>query len=84
MTFRREELYNILIKSEIPMKPFRLIKMYLNETYNKVCIGKYLSDYFPFRKSPKQGGASSPVLFNFALEYAIRKVNGKPGETEIK
>jgi hypothetical protein len=27
---------------------------------------------FPFNQ--KQGGALSPLLFNFALEYAIRKV----------
>jgi RimJ/RimL family protein N-acetyltransferase len=27
----------------------RLIKMCLNETYSKVCIGKYLSDNFPIQ-----------------------------------
>jgi hypothetical protein len=47
------------------MKLDRLIKMCLNEMYNKVCIGKHLS---------MQNGALSPLLFNFALEYAIRKV----------
>jgi hypothetical protein len=48
--------------------------MYLKETYNKVRIGKYLFDNFPIQKGLKQGDASSPLLFNFALEYAIRKV----------
>jgi hypothetical protein len=52
----------------------RLIKMSLNETYNKVLIGKHLSDIFLIRHIPKQGDALSPLLFNFALEYAIRKV----------
>jgi hypothetical protein len=29
---------------------------------------------FPIMNSLKQGDALSPLLFNFALEYAIRKV----------
>jgi retron-type reverse transcriptase len=33
-----------------------------------------LSDTFPIQNDLKQGGALSPLLFNFALEYAIRKV----------
>jgi hypothetical protein len=56
------------------MKLVRLIKMCSNETYSKVCIGKHLSDSFPIQKDLKQGDALSPLLFNFALEYAIRKV----------
>jgi hypothetical protein len=56
------------------MKPVRPIKMCLNETYSKVRIGKYLSDSFPIQNGIKQGGFLSPLLFNFALECAIRKV----------
>jgi hypothetical protein len=48
--------------------------MYLNETCSKVCIGKHLSDSFPVQNGLKQGDALSPLLFNFALEYVIRKV----------
>jgi hypothetical protein len=48
--------------------------MCLNETYSKVRIGKLLSDKFPILNGLKQGDALSPLLFNFALEYAIRKV----------
>jgi hypothetical protein len=51
-----------------------LIKMCLNETYSKICIGKHLSGAFPIKNSLKQGDALSPLLFNFALEYAIRNV----------
>ena len=29
---------------------------------------------FPIRNGLKQGDARSPLLFNFALEYAIRRV----------
>jgi hypothetical protein len=58
------------------MKLVRLIKMLLNETYSKVRIDKYLSDNFPIQNGLKQGDSLSPLLFKFALEYAIRKVLG--------
>jgi hypothetical protein len=56
------------------MKLVSLIKMRLNETYSKVRIGKHLSDNLPVQSGLKQGSALSPLLFTFALEYAIRKV----------
>jgi hypothetical protein len=48
--------------------------MCLNETYSKVRIGKLSSDKFPIQNGLKQEDALSPLLFNFALEYVIRKV----------
>jgi hypothetical protein len=71
---RREVLYNILIQFGIPRKLAELIKVCLNETYNTVHIGKYQSDKFPVQNGLKQGDALSPLLFNFALEYTIRRV----------
>jgi hypothetical protein len=56
------------------MKLVQLIKICLNETYSKVHIGKHLSDSFPIQNGLKRGDALSPLLFNFTLEYAIRKV----------
>jgi hypothetical protein len=56
------------------MKLARLIKICLNETYGNVRIGEHLSDNFPIQNSLKQGDALSPLLFNFALKYAIAKV----------
>jgi hypothetical protein len=53
------------------MKLVRLIKMCLNETYSKVRKGKHLSDNFSIQNGLQRGDALSPLLFSFALEYAI-------------
>ena len=66
---------NILTGCGIPMKLERLIKMCLTVMYIRVQAGKNLSDMlFPIRNGLKQGNASMPLLFNFALENAIRRV----------
>ena len=36
-----------------------------------------MSERFPIRNGLKQGDALSPLLFNFALDYAIRRVQVK-------
>jgi hypothetical protein len=56
------------------MKLVRLFKMCLNETCSKVDLGEHLSDKFPILNDLKEGDALSPFFFNFALEYAIRKI----------
>jgi hypothetical protein len=63
----------MLLEFGVPKKLLRLIKMCLNETYSKVRVGQLLSE-FPIQNGLKQGVALSPLLFNFTLEYAIRKV----------
>jgi hypothetical protein len=73
-SIKREVLYNILLEFGIPKKLVSLFKMCLNETYSKVCVGKLLSDKFPVQNGLKQGDSLLPLLFNFALEYGIRKV----------
>jgi hypothetical protein len=56
------------------VKLVRLIKICLNERYSKVCIGKLFPNVFPIQNYLKQGNTLSPLLSNFALEYAIGKV----------
>jgi hypothetical protein len=56
------------------MKQFRLIKLCLNEVYNNVRIGKHLSDNFPNQNGLNQGDDLCPLIFNFVLENAVRKV----------
>jgi hypothetical protein len=58
----------MLIEFGIPMKVFRLIKMYLNETYIKVNMGKNLSDIFPI-----QNGINHCYSI-YASKYAITRV----------
>jgi hypothetical protein len=57
------------------MKQVRL--MYLNETYSRVQVHKHLCDTFPNRNGLKQGCVLSPLLLNFALQHAIRRVQVK-------
>jgi len=53
---------------------YTLVKMSLTETHSRVRVGKNVSDMFLIRNGLKQGDAVSPTLFNFALEYAVRRV----------
>jgi hypothetical protein len=69
---KKEVLYDTLIEFGIPMKLVRLITMCLTETLSRVLVGKNLT--FPIKNDLKQGDALLPLLFNFALEYAIRRV----------
>jgi len=48
--------------------------MRLNDTYSRFWVGKHLSDMFPIKNGLKQGDALSPLLFNFPLEYPMRRV----------
>jgi hypothetical protein len=71
---RREVLYNILTEFGTPLELVRPLKVHLNETYSRVQLDKHLSYKSPINNGFKQRDTLSPSLFNFALEYAIRRV----------
>ena len=48
--------------------------MCINGTYSRVRVGKHLSNVFRIKNGLKQGDVLPPMLFNFALKYAITKV----------
>ena len=66
------------------MKLLRLIKVCLNRIYNRVRVGKHLSDMLHIKNDLKQGDVLSSLLFNFALEYAIRRVPVNQDDLKFK
>jgi hypothetical protein len=48
--------------------------MCFREAKSEDRVSKDVYDAFPIQNCLKQEGVLSPLLFNFALEYALRKV----------
>jgi hypothetical protein len=74
VSVRKEVLRNIHTEFGIPIRLVGLNKVWLNETYSKVHISKHLSENSSIQNDLRQSNALSPLFFNFALTYAIRKV----------
>jgi hypothetical protein len=55
------------------MKLVKAIKN-VSETNSRDRVGKNLSGIIPIRNVLKQGDVLSPLLFNYALEFANRRV----------
>ena len=72
-----EALYKFFIEFGISMKLGRLTNLHLTETYSRFRVGKNLSGIFPIRNVSKKGVALLPLLFDFTLKYAIRRVQVK-------
>jgi len=61
----------------------RLLKVCINETYNRVRVGKRLCGEFPVKNGLKQGDALSPLRFNFDLDHVIMRVQGNQGRLKL-
>jgi len=64
------------------IKLARLIKICLAETYSRVRVCKNLSDMFSIRNGLEQGDVA-PLLFNFSLDYPIRRVQVNQGGLKL-
>jgi hypothetical protein len=68
---RRAVLYNILIEFGIALKlvrPIKIVsKLHLSQSPCR-------QTFVPIKNGLKRGDALSPLLFNFPLEYAIRRI----------
>ena len=77
-------MYYILTRFGIPMKLVILIKMCLNETYSRVSVGKHLSDMFAIKNVSERRNSLLQLLFNAALEYAIKSIWGNQEGLKLK
>ena len=48
--------------------------MCLGESYSRFQVARHMSDVFPIKNGLNQGDALSTFLFNFVLDYAIKRV----------
>jgi hypothetical protein len=63
----RKVLYNIRIEFCIPLKLEMLLKMWLNETYSRVQVGKHLSDRFHIKDSLKKRRHFTAIVFQICF-----------------
>jgi sorting nexin-29 len=68
-------------KGGFPQKLFKLCRILNNEIYAKIKIGKNLASKFKVDKGLTQGDQMASLLFNIALEIAIRKSKAETWET---
>jgi hypothetical protein len=79
---RREALHNILIEFGIPSKLVGLIKMCLNETYSRICIGKNLSNKFSIENGLKTRRCFNTTAFQLCFGICHQEGPREPGGTD--
>ncbi|MXP61705.1 hypothetical protein FD744_25325 [Pantoea sp. Taur] len=71
-SINREELYKALEEFNIPEKLIRLVKLTMRNVKCTVQVGGQRTEEFSSRKGLRQGDALACLLFNLALEKAVR------------
>lgn len=69
----RGKLWEIMVNFSFPVKLIRLTKLTLTNVVSKVRIRNQLSDSFVTGEGLRQGDPLATLLFNIALESAIRR-----------
>jgi len=72
-TVKREQLYNAMSEFNIPNKLIGLTRMTMENTKSSSRIQSDLSDPITAKKGLRQGDSLACLLFNLALEMAVRK-----------
>ncbi|VDL95897.1 unnamed protein product [Schistocephalus solidus] len=57
----------------LPAKSIALIKAYYRSTTARVLVDKILSQSFEIRSGVRQGCILSHILFNYAIDWILRK-----------
>lgn len=73
-SLHRIEIYNALLQLGIPKKLINLIKICMTNTNNQVRTPLGMTEKFETKSGVKQGDGLSPIIFNLALQYALKKI----------
>jgi hypothetical protein len=71
---QRKMLYTIMYEFGLPPQLVRMVRATMTGTEAQVKVQTELTDTFDIRQGLKQGDGLTPMLFNLALEYVIRKL----------
>ena len=71
-TIKTEQLYSAMSEFNIPNKLIRLIRITMGNTQSQIRIQSHLSDPTTTKKGLRQGDSLACLLFNLALEMAVR------------
>lgn len=82
-SINRNRLWKMMEKYGIPDKIIQLAKMCISESKGKVKIGKEYTDTFDINTGVRQGDGLSPLLFNLALEEALKKTRNSEGGARL-
>jgi sorting nexin-29 len=71
-TIRRDNVYKTMAELDIPLNLIRLVKATMTGTSSQTCVQATLSEPLEIHNGLRQGDALACLLFNVALEKAIR------------